>query len=162
MKAVLDTSAVLGMAHQSFEGYCVPPGVVKEAGKEVEYALNAGLRVLYPDTNSLRAVRKAAASTGDADILSETDIEVLALAHSLGIPVMSDDYAIQNTAEHMGISYEPVSQKPIKEYISWVYKCTGCGKLLQEHMSECPVCGSHVKRVPRRKVSLRKPPQPQP
>jgi len=162
MKAVLDTSAVLSMAHQSFDGYCIPPGVMAEAGRELEYALHAGLRVLHPEPESMEAVRKAAASTGDLPSLSHTDVEVLALAHTLGIPVATDDYAIQNTAERLGVGYIPVAQKPIKDRIVWVYWCTGCGKTLSSHMPECPVCGSPVRRVPGKKTRLRKPPQPRP
>jgi UPF0271 protein len=72
-------------------------------------------------------------------------MEVLALALDTGLPIMTDDYSIQNMATHMGLSVEPVSEKGITEERRWTYRCKGCRRTFDKNMDECPICGSEVR-----------------
>jgi UPF0271 protein len=90
-------------------------------------------------------IENAASVTGDASVLSRADREVLALALDTGAEVVSDDFAVQNVAHHLGIPVVPLQQRKAKKR-RWKFRCTGCGRLA-EGPGECPVCGSGLKRT---------------
>lgn len=150
---VLDTSAILSGKPAPEGVLYAPPGVVNEfqdggkARRQLDYMLEAGLRVIPPSAASVAAADEAASRTGDLAKLSEADLEVLALAKEVNGWVVTDDYAIQNVAATMKLPFEPVNQAGIKEVIHWAYKCRGCGKQYQELAKECIVCGSEVRAV---------------
>ena len=151
---VLDTSAILSGKPPSPEGVLYsPPAVVAEfepggrTRRQLDYMLEAGLRVIEPTTASIGEAESAATRTGDFPKLSEADIEVLALARDLHGGVVTDDYAIQNVAAAMKIPFQPVNQAGITEVVHWQYKCRGCGKAYQDLAKECNVCGSEVRAV---------------
>jgi UPF0271 protein len=64
---------------------------------------------------------------------------------------MTDDYAVQNVASMIGIKVEPISQSRIKDKIIWGKKCTGCMKRF-DRGEECPICGSPLKKIRKRKI----------
>jgi len=103
------------------------------------------VNVVAPSDENLKAVQDGARRTGDDARLSKADIEVLALALELGLPILTDDYSIQNLAHHMGIRFLPIREKGIKEELHWSYRCVGCRRSFDEKVDECPVCGSKVK-----------------
>ena len=150
---VLDTSAILSGKPSPDGILYAPPGVVaefQEGGKsrrQLDYMLEAGLRVIPPKAASLALVEEGAARTGDLAKLSDADLEVLALALELQGCVVTDDYAMQNVAATLKLPFEPVVQPGIQEIIHWEYKCRGCGKQYRELAKECVVCGSEVRAV---------------
>lgn len=151
---VLDTSAILsGKPPASDAILYAPPAVIAEfqdggkARRQLDYMLEAGLRVIPPTAPSILAADEAASRTGDIAKLSEADLEVLALAQDVKGCVVTDDYAIQNVAATLKIPFEVVNQAGIKEVIHWAYKCRGCGKQYKELAKECLVCGSEVRAV---------------
>ena len=151
---VLDTSAILSGKPPAPDGILyAPPGVVgefQEGGKsrrQLDYMLEAGLRVIPPSTESIAAADEAASRTGDLAKLSEADLEVLALARDVHGTVVTDDYAIQNVAATLKIPFQAVNQDGITQVIHWAYKCRGCGKQYQDLVKECTVCGSEVRAV---------------
>ncbi|RDE13471.1 MAG: hypothetical protein C4K48_08165 [Candidatus Thorarchaeota archaeon] len=110
------------------------------------------LREEAPPTDSINAARRAATETGDDSILSETDIELIALAHSKrqdgsSIVLVSTDLAVLNTARHMGIETVDPSGK-FKDDIKWVSICPACGhrSVASKAGLECPVCGTPMRR----------------
>jgi UPF0271 protein len=103
------------------------------------------VNVVAPSGDSLKTVQDGARRTGDDARLSRADIEVLALALELGLPILTDDYSIQNLAHHLGIRFVPIREKGIKEELHWSYRCVGCRRSFDEKVDECPVCGSKVK-----------------
>ena len=134
----------------------ITPGVVHELAKEgmgerLELLLATRIRVSSPSLRSLGRIKQAAEKTGDSRRLSETDIEILALADELGYELLTDDYSIQNLARTIGISARGLDQRGISEVFEWDAKCRGCGKVLPANVKECPVCGSptrsHRKRA---------------
>jgi len=80
--------------------------------------------------------------------LSETDVQVLALALERDAVVVSDDYGVQNVAASMDIDYEGFLQEEITEQIQWQYRCTNCGETVDEEMESCPTCGGAVEQAP--------------
>ena len=111
-----------------------------------------------PDASSVKAVKMAAQETGDDRVLSDVDINLIALAHtkkSQGIQakLVSLDMAVLNTAKHLGISTLDPSGR-FKHEIIWSFKCPACNHKSNSASRdlECPICGTQMRRV----VSSRK------
>lgn len=103
-------------------------------------------------------VSYAAAETGDAKVLSDTDVELLALSlskHQLGISValVSADFALLNTAKFLEIEIIDLTGK-MKSAISWTLECPACNYRGNEG-PECPVCGTIMRRRARKKTKLK-------
>ncbi|MFO8132541.1 MAG: DNA-binding protein [Thermoplasmatota archaeon] len=150
---VLDTSAILSGRWQGGDVVTVP-GVIDEfeegghSFRMLQYAREAGLRVLLPPEAAVRRVRDAARDTGDLAALSEADVEVLALAASRdGAVMVTDDYAMQNVARELDVRYATVVQRGIREQWTWRYRCSSCGRRVDAGMEQCPVCGGPIRRV---------------
>lgn len=150
--AVVDASALIGgLAFSGEVALFVSPLVEKEVeGLEgVDLLRAARLEVRGPSEGSVDKVRDGARETGDDARLSEADIEILALALDLGLPILTDDYSIQNLAEHMGIEHIAVGERGITRKVHWTYRCKGCGKYFDDKVEVCPVCGSAVRSARR-------------
>lgn len=107
-----------------------------------------GMGVREPSGPSLETVKEAAGMSGDLAVLSETDISLLALALDLQGTVVTDDFAIQNTAHRLAIPVRPIIQRRAGAR-AWKIRCTGCGKYFDQASQpgeDCPVCGSPLKR----------------
>lgn len=155
---VLDTSAILRFP-LDFSGshYILPDSVLDELEKShdenaktsVGVSINKSyIKISNPSAKTCEHVRQKASDTGDIDSLSDTDIEVLALAFERSCPLISDDYAIQNVASYLKIPFESMSQDGIKKMIRWVKKCTGCGKIFKgKAEATCDVCGSKLRKI---------------
>ncbi|WP_461864753.1 type II toxin-antitoxin system VapC family toxin [Thermococcus sp.] len=137
---------------------CTTPKVVEEVKDPesrllLESLISAGkVKVLMPSGESIQAVRRKAAETGELNELSEADIEVLALAYELNAVLFTDDYNLQNIAKTLGIRFRTL-KRGIKRVIHWNYVCIGCGKRFSEMPPDgvCPDCGSPVRLIPKRK-----------
>ena len=149
MKRVLDASALL--TGRQFPGdLATVPGVLRELRRhgmtpQLEAILDTQVRVLSPRDSERERVRAAGESTGDAHRLSPTDRDLLALALELSATLVTDDYSIQNLCRVLGLAYEPILMKGIKEAWTWTYRCTGCGRTLPEWHEECPTCGAPIR-----------------
>ena len=151
MLYVLDTSAIL--SGKFFGGDIVTsPKVLDEikpkghSWRLLEYMKSAGLKIISPPQKSIEIVKKTAEKTGDISKLSDTDLEVLALAHYLKATLLTDDYSMQNVAEELKIDYVSVVENGIKKKIKWKYLCASCGKIYEKYVEECVVCGGKIKR----------------
>lgn len=165
---VLDTSAfVAGFDPFSIseEQFTVP--MVKEefAGNPLALARltmaveNGKLKVKEPDAVFVEKVKASASAIGDLFFLSETDIQVLALAlqlkaHGYTPLIATDDYSIQNVAEHLGIKFASLATFGIRRPLKWVRYCPACHrKYPADYQSKtCHVCGTELKRKPLRKL----------
>ncbi len=96
-----------------------------------------------------KEVRSKAGITRDSEELSGTDIDILAKAleysHREDTVLVTDDFAIQNTAIQLGIKVMPAGQRKIKDVLMWEKQCTGCKRRFPEG-DVCPVCGSPMKK----------------
>ncbi|MBS3781479.1 MAG: nucleic acid-binding protein [Candidatus Thermoplasmatota archaeon] len=152
MKYVLDTSAILsGKDIPLDEDMYVPSGVLTEISeggrwhRKLEMMRSAGLTEMSPPGNLMDRVRGHASKTGDDIRLSETDIEVIALAIHVEGTILTDDYSIQNLAKSMGVEFKGIAQEEIDEQWEWEYRCEKCHRWLKEPKDECPRCGGEVK-----------------
>ena len=151
MKYVLDTSAILsGKDIPMDEDMYVPPGVLSEITeggrwyRKLEMMKSAGLTEMHPPGNLMDRVKEQASRTGDDIRLSETDIEVIALAIYVEGTILTDDYSIQNLAKSLDVQYKGIAQDEINEEREWSYRCEKCRRWLKDPMEECPRCGGNV------------------
>ena len=108
-------------------------------------ATGKGMRLETPSDETVRRVRNAAEETGDASVLSETDIRLVALAYEEEATLVTDDYAMQNVASRLGVGTRGAGKEEIEEERDWRYQCAGCGRVYDEK-KRCEVCGSETTR----------------
>ena len=108
------------------------------------------VRVEPPLTSFKKEVLKKAGITKDSEELSITDIDILAKALEYSrrekVTLVSDDFAVQNTAIQLGIHVIPAGGRVIKDVLVWEKKCIGCKRRFPAG-DECPVCGSPMKKM---------------
>jgi len=148
MKVVCDASFFFGEYPLDGE-LCTTPEVLSELrdlGSKCRFDLlrEQGLTIASPNPGSISRVKRAAASSGDLGVLSETDIGLLALADEINGVIATDDFAIQNVAAVLGVATRPILQRKAKKR-QWKLVCTGCLREV-ESGSDCPVCGASLKR----------------
>ncbi len=170
---VLDTSAFLaGFDPFSLsEEQVTVPKVEEEIRKNsiilvrFKTALENGkLKVKAPSEEFLNKVKASATKVGDSFLLSETDIQLLALALELKTigytpEIVTDDYSIQNVATQLGMEFLALATFGIKRLLEWIRYCPACHREYPANCSskECLVCGTELKRKPRRTVKSLKP-----
>jgi len=146
---VLDASAFID-GFQTDEPTATVPRVREELQDASTYRFDAlegsGMYVHVPDQDAIDRVRRAARTTGDLDVLSETDVRLLAAALELDATLVTDDYAMQNVADELDVPFEAVAKRGIDERRDWRFKCAGCGREFDEKKPRCPVCGSELTR----------------
>ena len=163
---VLDTSAFLaGFDPFSLsEEQVTVPKVEEEIRKNslilvrFKTALENGkLKVKAPSEEFLNKVKASASKVGDSFLLSETDSQLLALALELKATgyapqIVTDDYSIQNVATQLGIEFLALATFGIKRLLEWIRYCPACHREYPVNCSskECLVCGTELKRKPRR------------
>lgn len=156
MVYVLDTSAILSGKFFGSD-IATSPKVLEEiqpgghSWRLLEYMKSIGMRVISPPQASITLVEQEAEKTGDRAKLTDTDVEVIALAHHLNGILLTDDYAMQNVASALQIQYEGILEEGIREHIHWMYRCSSCGRRYFSYRPTCSVCGGMLKRIRREK-----------
>ena len=105
------------------------------------------LTVNEPEGQFVNAANNAAKKSGDFSNLSDGDMSTIALSLQLKAELVTDDFAISNVAKNLDVKVSPVMTDGIKNVITWIYYCPGCKTAFSE-VSECPRCGSKLKRKP--------------
>ena len=163
---VLDTSAFLaGFDPFSLSEEQVTVSMVEEEIKRnsmiklrFETAVESGkLKVKAPSQNALDKIKASSTKVGDSFKLSETDTQLLALALELKASgytpqIVTDDYSIQNVATQLGIQFLALATFGIKRLLEWIRYCPACHREYPANCTfkECQVCGTELKRKPRR------------
>jgi len=146
---VLDSSAFIHEYHTSEEMASVP-AVEAELEGESAYRFDAmegaGMHIHIPADNTVETIERAAVETGDGEELSDTDVRLVAAAFELDGTLVTDDYAMQNVAEHLGVVVEAIARDGITEQRDWRFQCQGCGREFDDHRDRCPICGSDLSR----------------
>jgi len=172
---IIDTSALIA----GFDPFSINetqytvPEVRNEIGKDTmswvrfKTATDSGkVKVKTPMKDFAEKARAFASAVGDSFFLSDTDLQVLALALELETrgysPIIAtDDYSIQNVASEMNIEFVPLSTFGIRRRLRWIRYCPACHKKYPANYksSRCEVCGTRLKRKPLTKNStnLQKP-----
>ena len=158
---ILDTSAILSGKPINFDNASMvtTPGISKElepGGRDYQsfqFLIEKGLSVHSPSKESTDKIKAISDKTGDANRLSKTDIEIIALALDINKDnekeaiILTDDYSIQNVAHVLNIPFEAISQSGITKRFKWAARCRGCGKKFKENIKICPICGAETRTV---------------
>jgi UPF0271 protein len=168
---ILDTSAfIAGFDPLSVtdEVYSVPSVERELASNSLPWtrfktALESGkLKLKTPSQRFFERVKQSSKTVGDVLYLSEVDLQVLALAlelSSLGYSslIVTDDYSIQNVANHVGMEFASLTTFGIRFRHHWIKYCPACyRKYPPDYKNEtCEVCGTKLKRKPLRKTLVR-------
>jgi UPF0271 protein len=146
---VLDSSAFIE-EYTTDDDIATVPEVREELVDEHAYRFEAleggGMHVHLPEEATVERIQRAARETGDLDVLSETDVRLVAAAFELDAALVTDDYAMQNVAGHLDIRTVVVGQDGITEQRDWQFQCAGCGRTFEENHDRCPICGSDLSR----------------
>ncbi|XVH32520.1 NOB1 family endonuclease [Haloferacaceae archaeon DSL9] len=146
---VLDTSAFIHEYHTD-ESTASVPAVREELEGEHAFRFDAmegaGMHIHIPADGTVEKITRAATETGDAAELSATDTRLLAAAFELDAVLVTDDYAMQNVAERLGIGVEVIARDGITEQREWTFQCAGCGRVFDDNHDRCPICGSDLSR----------------
>lgn len=161
---VLDTSAfVAGFDPFSVkEELYVTPMVKEEFFKSslsltrLKTAIESGrIKVKSPKQEFLDTVKEVATVIGDKHVLSETDLQILALALNLktegfDVVIVTDDYSIQNVASKMSIQFASLTTFGIRRLFEWVRYCPACHKRFPKDykFKNCDICNTELKRKP--------------
>jgi len=144
--------ASLFIIRKRLEGrFVTVPSVVEELRDEFARTTMElmNVRVESPLESFKKEVRSKARMTRDSEELSKTDIDILAIALEYSrqeeTVLVTDDFAVQNTAIQLGINVMPAGQRKIKDILLWEKQCIGCKRRFPEG-DECPVCGSAMKK----------------
>jgi UPF0271 protein len=121
-------------------------------------AIESGkVKVKTPSENFCSLAKESANRVGDSFFLSETDMQVLALALELRAQkcnpsIVTDDYSIQNVATKAGIDFVSLATFGISRLLEWIRYCPACHReyLPEDKSTSCLVCGTRLKRKPRR------------
>ena len=162
---VIDASAIFnGILSHNLHGkkylpQCVTYGIEGMHRGEAlleEITVKKDVVVTIPDKTAYAEVSIQANETGDIAELSECDMSVVALAYELKsknnlVEIITDDYDIQNLANHMGIPYKGIYWKGITWVHDYTWVCTGCGFKSKKQMDTCFECGSSMKKKVHRK-----------
>jgi UPF0271 protein len=167
---VLDTSAFIASFDPlsvSEEQYSVPTvrdELIADTLPWVRFnaAVESGrLKIKMPSQSSLDWVKKSSKTVGDALSLSETDLQILALALELkdsgySPSIVTDDYAIQNVAHQIGVGFTSLTTFGIRYRLYWILYCPACHRKYPADckLKKCQVCGTTLKRKPFAKKSV--------
>jgi endoribonuclease Nob1 len=109
------------------------------------------LTVRPPSANALEKVESVASTTGEKGYVSTADREVVALALDLkdsGLEpiIVSDDYAVQNLAEHLNLGYGALANFGIVHKFEWIMYCPACHRRYKPPAKNCRICGTVLRR----------------
>ena len=146
---VLDTSAFIHEYHTDEQTASIPL-VQEELEGEHAFRFDAmegsEMHIHIPADGTVEKIQRAAGDTGDGAELSDTDVRLLAAAFELDGVLVTDDYAMQNVADHLGVTVEVIARDGIDEQRNWRFQCQGCGREFDDDHERCPICGSDLAR----------------
>ena len=157
-----DTGALLARVYYMLPSYKFEFYTTSACFKEVKdaenreallNALELGLvKVVDAGDEYISMAVEEAKSIGELGRLSEADLSVIALALELAgkrnVVVLTDDYSLQNTLHHLGLSFKPVRTEGIKQSFRYREYCPVCGYVPGKPGEKtCPICGSPIRRI---------------
>jgi len=155
----------LGLELESYSVPEVTEEIRDQTGPSFRLTLSTSsgkLKIQNPTPHSLKEVSDKASTLGDKFALSKADASVLALALDLlkegkNPIIVSDDYAVQNVAEGLGIAYQSLATLGIRQKFDWTFYCPACFRRYPGagDLEVCQVCGTKLKRKPLRKESAK-------
>lgn len=155
---VLDSTAFFaGIPFQGEGRYYTTYHVMDEVGSRGigSQLIHSRVQVTEPSKESVQKVKEIALQTGDSKSLSEADTSIVAVCLDLvssgsEVVLVSDDFAVRNVAEALGIGLSQTNVRGEWKQITWVTYCKGCGKkYVDPKTTVCNVCGTKLSRKPK-------------
>jgi endoribonuclease Nob1 len=155
---VLDSTAFFaGIPFQGEGRYYTTYHVMDEVGSRGigSQLIHSRVQVTEPSKMSLQKVKQVSSKTGDLKSLSEADSSILAVSLDLAssgsdVTLVTDDFAVRNVAEALGIGLSATTVRGEWKQITWVTYCKGCGKEYSDpKATTCDVCGTKLSRKPK-------------
>jgi len=121
----------------------------------IEYALSSKKLILVnPKKKYIEEVRKKAQKTGDLNVLSETDLNLIALTLELEkikekkVILYTNDYSMENVCSELNLEFSPIIKEGIKEKRNYEIYCPYCQEIYptEDLGKKCERCGSKLKR----------------
>jgi len=119
------------------------------------------LKIKEPSVSFLDKVKESSKKVGDVLFLSEADLQVLALAMEIKDTgeeplIVTDDYAIQNVANKIGVEFASLMTFGIRFRFDWILYCPACHRKYPSDykLKTCEICGTELKRKPSKKTPL--------
>ena len=117
------------------------------------------LIIKSPLEKYVKIVEIKAKKTGDFNVLSDADKDLIAIAMELidtkdqNIILFSNDYSIENLCSELNVPYSPLYKEGIEAKIMWEVYCSFCHKTFkaEDLKKRCEICGSVLKRRPKNK-----------
>ena len=103
------------------------------------------LLVRQPQADFQERVEKCAQKTGDIHSLSKQDISCIALSLELNTELISDDFAVLNVSNKLGINTIPLMTNGIKVVGKWIFYCPACKKDFSDEKN-CLLCGNKLRK----------------
>jgi UPF0271 protein len=119
---------------------------IKKSHDAVQTLIDLGrLQIVEPEEKFLKFILDESENIGDSAELSKEDMSVLALCVQLKGELVTDDFTVSNVARHLNLKVIPIMTKGISKVLDSVYLCPACNKSFKK-MSDCPVCGSKLRK----------------
>ena len=103
------------------------------------------LTIIEPEKEYTDLVIKMSKATGDFNQLSKEDMSTIALCLQINGELITDDFAVSNVAQNLGLNVSPIMTLGIKDVGNWVHYCPGCHKNFSKS-TECPICGNQLRK----------------
>lgn len=109
------------------------------------------LIIREPTAAARKIIGESVSHLGELSYVSQADREILALALDLKMEnrepvIVSDDYAIQNLAEHLKLNYRSLANYGILHKFEWIMYCPACQRKYKPPLKKCTFCGTLLKR----------------
>ncbi|TFF87444.1 MAG: hypothetical protein EU550_03235 [Promethearchaeota archaeon] len=114
---------------------------------------NSKLKIKIPELKYVEKVTEISKVTGDFKVLSEVDIELIALAlkfHQNGFNTIlyTNDYSMENVCSELGIQFSALFEKGIKSKFIFEACCPFCKIIypFDKLGTPCERCGEKIRR----------------
>jgi len=122
---------------------------------------NGKVMIMKPKESFFQEILETSKKVGDIRYLSKADLQVLALAlelkdNGLRPLIVTDDYSIQNVANKIDVEFTALMTFGIKFRFKWILYCPACYRKYPSdyRFKSCDVCGTELKRKPRKKKRI--------
>ncbi|NPA86466.1 MAG: NOB1 family endonuclease [Candidatus Diapherotrites archaeon] len=144
---VLDASAFIH-GKGILKGYTTPQVLSELKSVEAEAyweGIKESVAVEEPLPYFVKRVRRFLREVGEWR-LSEADVSVLALALQKKLPLVTDDYHLQNVALQMGVEVLDTGFGRVRRLLRYRWICPSCGRVFRKPVKSCPDCGVPLRR----------------
>tara|TARA_B100000029_G_C17514087_1_gene937397 strand:- start:911 stop:1393 length:483 start_codon:yes stop_codon:yes gene_type:complete len=119
---------------------------IKKNHDALQILINSNrLLIREPQTKFQIRVEQCAKKTGDIGSLSKQDISSIALSLELNTELISDDFAVSNVSNKLGITIIPLMTNGIKVSGRWIFYCPACKEDFSGEKN-CLICGNKLKK----------------